>query len=269
MANRIDYTGEKIAAAWSVLVEIMSILAEYRDCFVLIGGWVPSLAFSTRGQQHTGSFDVDLAVDTGRICTDNYSTIKDLLRAKGYQQGEQPGVFYRKLTRAGTETRVQIDLLSGVSQETVNDLMAAEVQKAHGCDLAFDDPRVITISGELPEGGESTVTVQVASIVSFLAMKALAFNERLKAKDAYDIHYCLSTYPGGLDALVEQFLSHMHRDLVKEGLLRLHKRFSSESAAGPRCVAEFEAVLDPEERDRLRRDAFERVNYLLRELRMT
>lgn len=36
-------------------------------------------------------------------------------------------------------------------------------------------------------------------------MKAQALNSRLKEKDAYDIYYCLTNFPDGMDALVEAF----------------------------------------------------------------
>jgi len=64
-------------------------------------------------------------------------------------------------------------------------------RKARACDLAFYKPIQITIEGTLPEGGKDRASIQVASIVPFLIMKAQALNCRLKEKDAYDIHYCL------------------------------------------------------------------------------
>ncbi len=45
-------------------------------------------------------------------------------------------------------------------------------------------------------------------------------------------------------------------------------KFSSEKAFGPRSVADFEGIDDPGERDRIQRDAYERVNALLRKLKV-
>jgi hypothetical protein len=41
----------------------------------------------------------------------------------------------------------------------------------------------------------------VASLPDFIIMKAHALAGRDKPKDAYDICYCLTNFPGGMDAL--------------------------------------------------------------------
>jgi hypothetical protein len=45
-------------------------------------------------------------------------------------------------------------------------------------------------------------------------------------------------------------------------------KFSSERDFGPRSVADFEGIDDPEEKERIQRDAYERVNALLKKLAM-
>ncbi len=109
----------------------------------------------------------------------------------------------------------------------------------------------------------SAVTVRVASIVPFFVMKGMAMETRLKEKDAWDIYYCLLNYPGGVDALAEEFKPHLHHGLVREGLQKIAGKFSSEKAIGPKSVADFEEVVDPDEQARIQRDAYERVNALL------
>lgn len=136
-------------------------------------------------------------------------------------------------------------------------------RKVRGCDLAFEMPSEVTVEGTLPEGGKDSVTVRVASIVPFLVMKGMALDERLKEKDAWDIYYCVQNYPGGLDALVDEFKPHINHGLVLEGLEKIAQHFASENHVGPKFVADFEEVVDPEEREFLQRDAYERVNYLL------
>jgi len=88
------------------------------------------------------------------------------------------------------------------------------------------------IEGNLPGGAKDSVVLKVASIVSFLIMKAIVLDDRLKEKDAYDIYYCFKQYSDKLDDL----------------------------------VAAFEEVTDEEDRTLMERDAFERVNYLLQKL---
>ena len=85
----------------------------------------------------------------------------------------------------------------------------------------------------------------------------------------WDIYYCVLNYPGGLDALAEEFEPYLHHGLVREGLQKIAAKFSSEKDFGPRSVADFEGVDAPDEKERTRRDAYERVNALLKKLEIS
>ena len=54
--------------------------------------------------------------------------------------------------------------------------------------------------------------------------------------------------------------------LVLEGLRKIAEKFRSEKHVGPKLVADFEELTDPEARAMKQRDAYERVAYLLRRL---
>ncbi|MHB1032969.1 MAG: hypothetical protein ACYC0X_34945 [Pirellulaceae bacterium] len=58
----------------------------------------------------------------------------------------------------------------------------------------------------------------------------------------------------------------MNHGLVKEGLGRIAEKFASPEHVGPRFVADFEGLDDPEERALRQRDAYERVGQLLEKL---
>lgn len=45
MKRRTDYTAMGVAAAKSVLVELVHLLGAYRNDIVLVGGWVPELTW--------------------------------------------------------------------------------------------------------------------------------------------------------------------------------------------------------------------------------
>ena len=94
----------------------------------------------------------------------------------------------------------------------------------------------------------------------------MAMDARIKEKDAWDIYYCVLNYPGGIDSLAEEFKLHLHHGLVREGLQKIAGKFSSEKAFGPKSIADFEEIEDPEEQERIQRDAYERVNALLKKL---
>lgn len=240
----------------------------------LLRGWVPEFLIPKYNKPYVGSMDVDLALDHRSLVEEGYKTIYELLLGRGYQQGKQPFMFYRKFMVNGREVSVQVDLLSGEYEGTGKSHRHQKIQGLHarkvrGCDLAFENPIELTIEGELPGGGKNLVQVKVASIVTFLVMKGMALNDRSKEKDAWDIYYCVRNYPGDLDALVEGFKPYREHGLVKEGLGKIAKHFSSEKHIGPKFVADFEEVTDLEERELLQRDAYERVNYLLERLGIT
>jgi len=265
MVTRRDYAAEGAEAARSVMIELAHLLGEYRKYLVIIGGWVPELLFPG---YHVGSMDVDLAIDHRRLPEEGYKTVQELLRSRGYRQGKQSFSFLRDVPMGERMITVQVDLLAGEYAGTgrshrhqrVQDVLA---RKVRGCDIAFDDPKEVTIEGKLPGGGEDSVRVQVASVVSFLVMKGMALDERMKEKDAWDIYYCVRNYPGGLDALAEELRSHIGHALVREGLEKIAKHFASAKQVGPKYVADFDEVSDPEDRELLQRDAYERVRHIL------
>ena len=88
MVTRTDYNQIAVKAAYSVLLEIIRILGEYKDNIVLIGGWVPQFLFQNEDDWHTGSIDVDLAIDHKRISNEVYKGIQDLLLEKKYKKTE-------------------------------------------------------------------------------------------------------------------------------------------------------------------------------------
>ena len=57
MVTRADYNQIAVNAAYSVLIELVRVLGEYRENIVLIGGWVPQILFQNKGELHTGSID--------------------------------------------------------------------------------------------------------------------------------------------------------------------------------------------------------------------
>jgi len=275
MVTKRDYTAEAIEAARSVLIELMHLLAEYREHIVVVGGWVPDILLSKEGAAHVGSTDVDLALDHKRLKDEGYRTIRELLLSRGYEQGQQPFIFERRVMIGSKEVTVEVDFVAGEYEGTGKSHRHQKIEeqgirprKARGCDIAFENPKEETIEGKLPGGAKDSVKVRVASIVPFLVMKGMALDERLKEKDAWDIYFCVQNYPGGVDALIEEIKPHMRHGLVKEGLGKIGKHFASERHVGPRSVADFEEITDAEERDIRERDAYERVRYLLEKLRI-
>lgn len=273
MVNAKDYYALKVHAARSVMLELSHVLGAYKNGIVIVGGWVPGLLFPGTPEHHVGSTDVDLALNREILKEVGYRSILQLLLACGYRQGKQPFIFYRTIKIHDQEFDVEVDFLTAEYGGTGKKHRTQSVQdmhprKTHGCDLAFEGPTEIEIEGVLPDGGLDQTSILVVSVVPFIIMKAFALGERIKEKDAYDIYYCVKNFPGGLDALIAEFHPHIHNKLVKEGLKILMEKFSSPEHIGPKFVADFWEISDPEERAALQRDAFERIAYILNGLKI-
>ncbi len=266
-----EYDHLFVEAARRVLLEIARLLYDYRDGIVIVGGSVPGLIFDQHVPEHIGTTDVDIALDQNRIQEVGYRSIMQLLSKRGYVQGDQPFIFYRTVQVDGQTIKVEVDFLAGEYGGTSQKHRTQIVQdmhprKARACDLAFHQPVQTIIEGVLPEGGRDRAKIQVASIVPFLMMKAQALRSRLKEKDAYDIYYCVSNVPGGLDALIEAFRSFPDHPLIHEGLAILSEKYASVDAVGPVFIVNFLNETDPESRAFIQRDAYERVQYFLKAL---
>lgn len=265
-----DYSGDQVEAARSVLLELVRVLGEYRDDIVVVGGWVPQLILPQTPLQHVGSIDVDLALNHVTLQDPGYATIQALLLKRGYEQSpKQPFIFYRTVEIGGNAIRVQVDFLAGEYEGTgkahrTQRVHEGRARKARGCDLAFEMFQETEIRGNLPSGGADQATVRVSSIVAFLVMKGMALYDRLKEKDAWDIYFTLTNHPGGLDALAAEFRPHLDHGLVQEGLRKIAEKFASIGHVGPKFVADFEGIAADVERAVRIRDAFEKVDYLLR-----
>lgn len=262
-----DYPPDAVRAAKSVLVELVHILGEYRDDMVVVGGWVPSLLMPDSAG-HVGSTDVDVALNHLAENDEAYTRISTLLTDRGYEQDEkQPFIWYRSVYVGGGSVIVEIDFLAGEyggrgKKHRTQQVQDLRPRKARGADLCFSGFVVREVSGRLPGGSHDTVTVKVAGVVPYIVMKSAALDSRFKEKDAYDIWFTLSNYPGGVGAIAGEFEAVADHGLVLEAISVLRTKFESPDHFGPASVAVF-LELDGEEADLVKRDAYERVQALL------
>jgi len=274
MVRQSDYREAEVQACFSVLLEVMTVLGEFRENVVIVGGSVPSLLIPSAKEKHLGTLDIDLALDFKHISDDTYKTIVETLRARGYYQkeGEQPFIFHRDTEdKSGSKITVEIDLLAGEYGGTGKGhrhqkIQDAQARKARGCNLVFDSAVRINLAGTLPSGARNEVIVKVPSIGPFLVMKGMALWERMKEKDAYDIYYCCRNYPRGLPALVKAIRPLVRNKLSREGLGKIKTKFAIVDGIGPTWVTDFLEIADREERARVQREAFELVTALMEKL---
>ncbi len=89
MVRQSDYREAEVQACFSVLLEIMTVLGEFRENVVIVGGNVPLLLIPSAKEKHPGTLDIDLALDCNHISDNTYKTIVKTLSARGYYQKEQ------------------------------------------------------------------------------------------------------------------------------------------------------------------------------------
>lgn len=267
--NKSGYTSKKVEACNSVLLELAHILGEFRGSMVLVGGGVPPFLLPHAAGKYVGTVDIDLALDIDEQPEATYARFREALVRYGYEEGRQPYIFYRDVPVGdGSSIRVEVDFLAaeyggtgrGHRHQRFDD---ARPRKARGCDLAFSGYIEVNIEGSLPEGGKDAQKIKVISLAPFLVMKAIALNDRLKPKDAWDVYFVISNHEGGIEAVAAEFKPLLDNGLVQEALENLRKAFESVEHVGPKMVSDFEEIEDREEVARLRRDAFEKVNGLL------
>ena len=272
VTSRADYPTDAVAAAKSVLVELVHILGEYRDDMVIVGGWVPPLLMPD-SNGHVGSTDVDIVLNHLAEHDGVYARISESLTANKYiQDDSQPFIWYKDVSLDGDSVTVEVDFLAGVyggrsTRHRTQQVQDLKPRKARGADLLIPDGTVERqVEGRLPGGALDTVTVRVAGVAPYLVMKCAALESRIKEKDAYDIWFVLANYPGGSAAIVSEFIPFADHGLVQEAMLVLDSKFNSPTHFGPVSVAMF-LELSGDDALIAQRDAYERVQSVLAGLR--
>ena len=271
--ERSDYNDRQIEAARRVLVDLGQVLGPFKDCFVIVGGWIPELLIPQNEETHVGSIDVDIALNIKRLNDGRYADLlKSLLNTKRYRQSEQPFRLVAEvdLEDGGPPIQVDIDFLKPPHPRTQKNnpklTRGFRPLDATGCQAAFENPQRIDISGRMIKGQCNKVTHAVSSIADFLIMKSYALANRDKPKDAYDICYCLDYYPDGIGELALNWRRRKENKDVSNSIKILEEKFSAVDAYGPQQVVEFHNSPHPEERDAQARRAYELVQEFLRQV---
>jgi hypothetical protein len=246
----------EIDASHAVLLEVLSILGLYAGALVVVGGWVPYLAFPGRG--HSGSLDVDVAIDGRRVPASAYASIRKRLIDRGYVQVYPHHSIFRRTTgEGGVVVSVKLDIItggdSGGEPELIQDLRVGGLR---GVEIALDHAATITLEGRLPDGSTNTVDARIVTVPAFLCMKAHALNERVSDKDGYDVYFRMDNFDGGPRALAEAIRPVLGDPGVKEAVGLLRRKFATIDSQGPVGAGRFAAGLGDDD-EQVRRRAIE------------
>ena len=249
------------------MIEINEALRQYRDSFVLAGGWAPYF-LTRRYFDHCGSMDIDMVVRP-RILR-RYETIRNSVTALGFKATSNPFRFQRKIG----DLTIELDFISEpealdkIPEEYVRfqeDLAAVIIP---GCTIAFKFNFETSVSGKLTDGSELSTRIRVADIVSMVGMKGQALGRPLKLeKDCYDL-YAICGFIGGTPSvsagkynrkIARTRLTRKEQSFLEQALARIADYFPSENGRGPVAVSRFFGI------DEARRvDSYQRIQSFLR-----
>lgn len=267
LKSSVDYSEGQKKAAHRVLVELVNLFGEYRDDIRIVGGWVPDLMFPN--EDHVGSVDVDVLINHLTLKDSGYQTMAKILLKNGYEEHpEKYFSFIKAVEIDGEKYIVDVDILAGMYGGTALKKRSQHVQgvkalKATGGNFAFEfPPQQVKVEAERVDGAIDTAVVNVVAVVPYIIMKTAAMG-RGKAKDAYDIYFIIKHYVGGHDSLAEEFKNVSDKPIIQGMKQKLHEKFASEKHAGPKDVADFMDLMDEDEIEMIKRDAYEQVKALL------
>lgn len=227
------YDSEVTNACEIAYVKLMRAFAMYKDHLRLIGGLVPR--YLTPNSPHVGTTDVDVVLNLDVLVVGaKYDSLKKQLKKSGFE-------------RAGTNSW-QWECQAGNRRVVVEFLQHTDELKAKGpMVISVDDEEVSAC--QIPHAGmvhdwyeEQEVRVELedgtrieqiryADIVAFVALKAIAFENRGERKDAADLLHVLVHYQDP-DAIAEIFATRIasgdHAAALQAGLTALVKCFCSD-----------------------------------------
>ena len=124
----------------------------------------------------------------------------------------------------------------------------------------------------MPDGRPNQIQLLVASIPALLVMKGYALDGRDKAKDAYDIYFCVRSFPGGPRALAAESMALLTDPIALTGYRKIAAKFRSDDDFGPHTVNKFLGEsghfenMTPEQ---LRTDAYRQIRAWLNAMQIT
>ncbi|MDZ4169592.1 MAG: hypothetical protein U1E26_08045 [Coriobacteriia bacterium] len=282
-----DYDEYSTGLCERAQLALLKCAGPWGDRVYLTGGLVPRYLITDLpeySRPHVGTMDVDLVVGVAVVeeGPEPYDTLVANMKKAGFrlfkdEDGSEASfrwcvdidgkvVVIEFLTEQGSEPGT----ITRPRQGTGAKLGAFEVRGARLVALDYVERE---IRGALPDGDESFGTLRVANLVPFLTLKAMAMHERgsVKYKDAYDIVFTLSNWPGGPEAAATAAKeSPIYGEApVTEALELLAAHFEHERMDGPGQYSSFlfdEYHDEEEEEDRLRLEAVSVVRSFLRAL---
>ncbi len=234
-------------------LDLATRMGDLMDDLVIVGGMVPGLivaqdSLPPGAEPYCGTLDIDLGLAVALFDDKRYQGFTDRLSSAGFEPGrKESGSITRQRWRLTDDHSLTIDFLVGPSSEdehqrqgrlrSIESYLAAVI--VPGLHLAFVDRQSVTLAGTTRLGERAECRVSVAGPAAFVALKALAFDNRGENKDAYDLFYVLRNFGASLDDVVERFKPLRGDDQLEEALAVIEREFTEEDHTGPMRVSRF------------------------------
>jgi len=188
-----------------VLVTILRHLGPWKESVFLVGGMTPRYLVRDRPPvvpPHAGTLDLDIVIDVVILeDTEAYRTLEQNLRKikfKNATNDKGQNLNWRWWIKMDDGSTVILELLAdrqdimgGKVKPLPTDGNISALNVPHSS-MVFDLYDSIDVTAELLDGdGVATETIRYANIVSFVCLKAMAFDHRAERKDAHDLVYCI------------------------------------------------------------------------------
>jgi len=246
-----EYSKEQVQLVKATCLYIATILEDYMEQAVIVGGLVPSILIDQNNlpdgaDSHAGTMDLDMGFTLAIFDNKRYQAITDRLRsAKFSPDVNEQGNLTRQRWKIENAGKVTIDfLVPPVSEDDVGGQIKDIEQDfaaviTPGLELAFKDRIKITLDGYTIFGEKAKRDVYVCGPGAFVVLKALAFRKRGENKDAYDLYYHIRNYGSSVEDIAEALKPLLHEKEAKETIKILSEDFTSNDSVGAVRVARF------------------------------
>lgn len=261
------YSPDMLERARALCLELATVIGDFMEEDVtVVGGLVPPLLIpeeelSPGTDPHPGTMDVDVALSLALLDEGRYRKLSARLRDAGFEPDEAASgnpTRQRWLARDPDGNPMTLEFLiappgedaePGTPQDLEEDFAAVIMD---GMQLSFEDRELVTLSGRTLKGEEvGNRRVGVAGPGAFVILKAIAFRNRGRRKDAFDLFFVLSNYGGGIEDVAERLIPLLGDAAADRAIAFLREDFASLDHVGPRRAAAF---LDEEDDEGLRAD---------------
>jgi hypothetical protein len=223
------------------------------DDLAVVGGLVPTLLIPPAdlpagAEAHVGTMDLDLGLDLAILDEQRYAGIAARLRDGGFSPDiNNNGNPSRQCWKFNAEPGVKIEFLMpqinveakpGRLQPLENGLAAFII---YGLEIAFRNRMFVTLSGQTLFRETATRDIPVCNPGAFVLLKALAFKNRGKFKDAYDLFYMIRNFGAGPEEVAAYARPLIDTEAGHNAINILQTNFHAETAPGPTRAALFHA----------------------------